>query len=268
MCSDYFKSTGNAEPYLRRIADAGFDGIQWIHQWNTDFLYTRPEVMQIKKMLKDFNLRLFDLHGTDGNEKKWYSETEYQRLAGVEIAKNRIEITKELGGNVVVMHVPRRIPENDLKWKQLEMSLDELEPFALKKEIKIAIENIFHDEFDGIGELMKEYSPDFLGVCYDSGHGNMGKLGLPRIAKFADRLIALHLHDNNGYDDQHMPLFSGVADWERLAGIIAESPYRGPITLETIIANSGFSDERLFLAQARADAEKFAGMIEKGRKHF
>ena len=263
MCSDYAQDTGNAEHDLRRIADAGFDGIQWIHQWNRDFIYTKPEIRQIKKWLNDFNLKLFDLHATVGAEKSWYSETEYEREAGVEIVKNRAEMTKELGGNVIVMHIPRLIPENIKQWKQLKKSLDELEVFCSRKAIRIAVENCFFDEFNGISELMLGYGPDYLGICYDSGHGNMGGKGLDHLAKLADRLISLHLHDNNGFDDQHKPLFSGTIDWPKLAAVVSKSTYNGPLTQEASIRNSGILDANVFLRQACRDAKKLAAMIKR-----
>lgn len=261
MCSDYARDRGNAEQDLRKIADAGFDGIQWIHQWNTDFLYTKPEIRQIKKWLKHFNLKMFDLHATDGIEKRWYSVTEYEREAGVDLVKNRVDMTRELGGNVIVMHIPRLIPENIEKWNQLKRSLGELEKVCMKKGVRIAVENIPFEDFSGIRELMDEYAPDYLGICYDSGHGNMGGRGLEHIAKFADRLCALHLHDNNGYDDQHRPLFSGTIDWGKLAAIISKSAFAGPLTLEVGIRNSGIGDEMLFLRQMYEDSKKLAGMI-------
>jgi sugar phosphate isomerase/epimerase len=49
---------------------------------------------------------LLDLHGSIGPEKNWASQREYERLAGVELVQNRIEMTAQLGGKVIVMHVP------------------------------------------------------------------------------------------------------------------------------------------------------------------
>lgn len=110
---------------------------------------------------------------------------------------------------------------------------------------------------------MLGYGPDYLGICYDSGHGNMGGKGLDHLAKFADRLISLHLHDNNGFDDQHKPLFSGTIDWKKLAAVVSKSIYSGPLTQEVAIRNSGISDENAFLRQAYGDAEKLASMIKR-----
>lgn len=83
MCSDYARDRGNAEQDLSKIADAGFDGIQWIHQWNTDFIYTRAEIRQIGRWLKTFNLKMFDLHATDGVEKRWLTAMLLRGLSSI-----------------------------------------------------------------------------------------------------------------------------------------------------------------------------------------
>ena len=80
VTTDYVTSTGDPSPYLRRIADAGFSHLHWCHQWNTDFLYSKWEIYQIERWLKDFGLKLLDLHASVGPEKSWCSEKEYERL--------------------------------------------------------------------------------------------------------------------------------------------------------------------------------------------
>ena len=107
ITTDYATSIGDPSPYLRRIADAGFTHLHWCHQWNTDFLYSEWEVDQIECWLNDFGLQLLDLHASVGPEKNWYSGKEYERLSGVELVKNRIDMTSRLGGGVIIMHIPK-----------------------------------------------------------------------------------------------------------------------------------------------------------------
>ena len=78
---------GNPSPYLRRIADAGFTHIHWCHHWNTDFVYSRPEIEQIGRWLDEYGLKLLDLHASVGPEKNWYSTNEWERQAGVELVQ-------------------------------------------------------------------------------------------------------------------------------------------------------------------------------------
>ena len=58
MTSDYLADTGCPEPYLRRIAEAGFSHVHWCHHWSTDFLYSRWEIEQIAAWLEACALAL------------------------------------------------------------------------------------------------------------------------------------------------------------------------------------------------------------------
>lgn len=260
ITTDYARDTGDPSPYLRRIADEGFSHIHWCHHWNTDFLYSRWEMEQIRKWSETYGLQLLDLHGSAGNEKNWASSQEYQRLAGVELVKNRIEMTSYLSADVTIMHVPA-----DPDSVSVRKSLGALEPFARERNVRIAIEN---GSFEAIHKLFSEYSPEYVGLCYDSGHGNMRADGLDHLESLKDRLISVHLHDNDGASDQHKLLFSGTVDWERLARIIAESAYTKCVSMEVTMARTGIEDEKVFLAKAFETGTRFSEMIAEERNEF
>ena len=265
IATDYAADTGNPEPYLRGIAAAGFSHLHWCHHWNTDFLYSQSEIDQIKAWLAELGLKLLDLHASAGVEKAWASTREYERLAGVELVKNRIEMAARLGGDAIVMHFPRResgsAEANSPAWAQLHKSLAALEPFARQHQVRIALENGFEDDFVDIRQLFAEYDPAFLGLCYDSGHGNLGDQGLDHLESVKDRLLCIHLHDNDGNSDQHRLPFSGTVDWPRLTRIIAASAYSKCLNLEVGIHNSGIEDETAFLEKAFAAGTALTQMI-------
>lgn len=258
ITTDYVKDTGNPSPYLRGIADAGFSHIHWCHHWNTDFLYSRWEMRQVRKWLSEYGLKLLDLHGSVGPEKNWASAQEHERRAGVELVVNRVEMTAYLGGKSVVMHIPK-VPGSD----PLRRSLDEIAGFARGRGVRIAVEN---GSFPSIRQVLSEYGPDYVGVCYDSGHGNLDLDGPGQLDALKGRLIALHLHDNDGTGDQHNLLFSGTVDWPRLASIIATSSYRKCVSMESNIHKSGIKREKTFLSRAFKAGTRFAGMIADERK--
>ncbi|MDA3935344.1 MAG: sugar phosphate isomerase/epimerase [Actinomycetota bacterium] len=261
MATDYAGATGNAEPALTRIAEAGFRHIQWIHHWRHDFIYTEPEIRHIEGLLRDLKLSLYDIHAPAGTEKNWYSTIEYQRLAGVEIIKNRVDMCSALGGSVIVAHTPGIHPANREGWIQLKKSLKELEAYCVERNIRIALENRNRDKFVGISELLLEFGPEFLGICYDSGHGNIGGMGLKYLDLLKERLFSVHLHDNDGKTDQHRPIFTGTVDWKELAWIIRSSPYREFLTFETGMKRSGLHDEDVFLKSAHSEGLKLLAMI-------
>ncbi len=269
MTTDYFTSKGCPESYLRRIADAGFTHVHWCHQWNTDFLYAPCEIEQIERWLEECGLKLLDLHGSRGEEKNWGSPLEYERVAGVELVQNRIDMTARLGGGVVIMHRPPEPEDEPGKVRvrdQFRRSLDELEPFAKARDVRIAIENGARDDLSGIRELFSAYGKDFLGLCYDSGHGNVGGKGIEHLASVKDRLISVHLHDNNGENDEHKPIFSATVDWPRLARIMAESSYDKCVSMESSMRNAGTEDEKVFLDLSFETGTRFARMIADARR--
>lgn len=53
--------------------------------------------------------------------------------------------------------------------------------------------------------------------CFDCGHENLYNHGAGVLESHADRLSALHLHDNFGLSDDHMLPFDARIDWRGMA---------------------------------------------------
>lgn len=269
--TDYTKGTGSPRPYLEKISKAGFTHVLWGHHWNTDFLYSTHEIAQIKKWLKEYDLQLLDIHGSEGQEKNWFSEDPHTKHAGIELIINRLEMAAELNGRSVVMHTPverKGEIENIKYWDLFHSALDALIPHIERTGIRIALENsgLRPDNFPAIKQILKEYDAKHIGLCYDSGHGALKGDGLDNLEEVKDRLISLHLDDTNYSDDIHAHLFSGIVDWDRLAKIIAESSYEMPVNLEVTMFEYGDHKEEDFLNKAYETGSKFSKMVESHRK--
>ena len=282
-------STGSPETYLRLIAEAGFTHLHWGHQWDTDFLYSSFEIAQCKEWLKRYGLKLLDIHGSEGVEKQWFSPEEYRRRSGVELVLNRIVMLRELEGTgSVMMHLPpnraiKSTPEDDrllpARVDALKRTLDELVPALEKYDAWLALENRRNDSFGVIAEVMAAYPTERIGITLDTGHANIDEArGLDRMEKFKDRLLALHLNDNDGVGDLHQPPFYGTLDWERVAKLVASSAYAGrPASFELTMRYTPFFDRdvppaeqpeknlQAFLADTYDRCRKVAEMIEAAR---
>ena len=88
---------------IYELAEAGFTHCSWGHQWCSDFMYCASEIAEARRVMKDANIKLLDIHGSQGGEKCWYSPTEYMRRAGFELVKNRVEMLAELEGEGVAV---------------------------------------------------------------------------------------------------------------------------------------------------------------------
>ena len=255
VATDFAGSTGDPDLSLRALAEAGFASLHWCHHWCDDFHYGKHELAYIKSLLKQYHLRLLDIHGSQGVEKCWNSTVEYRRREGVDLVANRIRMLRELDGTgTVMMHVPHfgiDTPEADRpgisqSFDALCRSIDELMPLLDSTDTLIAVENMWRDSWETIEALLARYPANRIGICYDAGHANANcNKRLETLAKNKGRLEALHLHDNNGEGDQHQPPFYGTVDWPRLADILATSSYSREISFELSMTHTPFLKEGL-----------------------
>jgi sugar phosphate isomerase/epimerase len=98
---------------------------------------------------------------------------------------------------------------------------------------------------------------DRLKFCFDSGHQNchLHSKDLDLLSMYGDKLISLHLHDNDGTQDQHMLPFEGNIKWETTMKKITSCGYIGATALE-VTKNTSYESftciEFLNLAYERA----------------
>ena len=75
--------------------------------------------------------------------------------------------------------------------------------------------------FRRIGEFKTAAQIEHIGICYDTGHGELDGA--------AD---AIHLNDNDGTNDDHLWPFEGVRNWPALMERLVLSSFEGPMVLE------------------------------------
>lgn len=269
IATDYLGSIDDPLPHLRRIAASGFTHIHWCHQWASNYLYSNAEVQKIGDCLTECNLKLLDLHATNGaddpKDSWWVDLGTAHHQTGMRLLENRINMTARLGGGAVIIHLPRAQDFPSLQpdfFTRLRQTLDSMVRFAHDRQVRLAVENLpVPGFFNLVRKIFSWYGPDFLGLCYDSGHGNIGDQGLDDLALVADRLIATHLHDNDGTGDQHRIPFTGNVDWPRLAGIIARVRYAPCLNLELRMDQGVFAHEDAFLIAAHAAGTRLTRMV-------
>jgi len=141
-----------------------------------------------------------------------------------------------------------------------QLGLDRFKQLAEKAEkagITIALENVWRLEY--LDYIFDNIKSDKLKFCYDSGHENCFTHGADCLSKYGDKLAALHLHDNDGLNDQHILPFGGNVNWDRIMTKIKELNYRGVLALEIDAQYSGVLDEYSadgFLLEAKRRADK------------
>jgi sugar phosphate isomerase/epimerase len=80
----------------------------------------------------------------------------------------------------------------------------------------------------------------------DVGHANLGPNSTEElVSEFGGRLLHVHVSDNFGADDLHLPLGAGSIDWPRVVAVLKLAGWDGTVTLEI------FTPERAHLEMSR-----------------
>lgn len=80
--------------------------------------------------------------------------------------------------------------------------------------IKLCIENSQDVDTTPLRALMARVESPWVRVCLDLGHANYSQVGLEEwFDSLGEYLGCMHLSDNTGQFDEHLPLGAGTVDW-------------------------------------------------------
>lgn len=105
---------------------------------------------------------------------------------------------------------------------------------AAQADCPLALENIYEQTPATLVQLVETLDSPFLGHCFDIGHWHLfGTLSLPVwLAAIGPRLLHLHLHDNHGLADEHLPVGTGQIDFRLLFSSLGQLARQPSMTLE------------------------------------
>ena len=185
------------------------------------------------------------------------------RALGVDMVKRAIDFAVEIDAVHITVH-PGSTQWPDV-WPQLErqaieaqmQSFIEIGAHAAQAGIQVGIENMLPGEgclsgYDDLTEILRvlDRRPE-MGVTLDVGHLQI--LGLDQaqiVRKLGKRLNHLHVHDNLGEWDQHLPVGDGVIAWEPLCRALVEIGYRGVLEVERSLPDGGVESSIAVLKRA------------------
>jgi len=98
----------------------------------------------------------------------------------------------------------------------------------------IAIENIYEETPEVLVQLVDEIDSEWFGHCFDAGHWHLfGKANMTDwLDAIGPRLLHLHLHDNHGVTDEHLPVGEGTIDFSPLQNKLRNKSTLPSMTLE------------------------------------
>jgi len=191
--------------------------------------------------------------------------TESIRKTSVQEIIDSLEVAAEFCPLKVVLHPPYVTGLGMLVFDQAKKygleSLDGIVEKARSLGLTLCIENMFAksqmlvepDDFEDVFSVFP-----YLKFTLDTGHANIRSGGGRRIQefvrRFSDRLDHIHVSDNFGKEDNHLPIGTGTVDFQGFTKSLKGIGYDGTITFEI------FSRDRNYLKLSR---DLFVVILEK-----
>lgn len=149
-----------------------------------------------------------------------------------------LQAAARLGAHLMVVHPGYdrwRYPNLAATWTDhAAATFAPLVALAEQYDCRLALENIYEESPETLVGLVEQLDSPWFGHCFDIGHWRLfGRLSQERwLAAVVGRLLHLHLHDNRGVNDDHLPIGEGLIDFAPLFTALADMPNLPSLTLE------------------------------------
>jgi sugar phosphate isomerase/epimerase len=227
---------------LGQISRAGFQGVE-IFCSRSHFDYgTKTEVREMAQALSDHRLSLSSLHAPtsrdlsatrEGGQPLSICEVErVRRIEAMDELKRAIDVAEELPFPRMIFHMGGTRETSDPRKRDAAFSsLEHLILYARHAGVTICVENTTSEM--GAPSYLRAFVDETrltgLRFNFDIGHAHLADgEEQERIEKaFAplrELVTGVHLHDNHGEKDEHLPPYDGTIDWPAATKILKSSP--------------------------------------------
>ncbi len=144
---------------------------------------------------------------------------------------------RRMGMDVYTVHpgfmTPIGFVAPDKVKEAIRSSLRRLESVSRELGVRIALENMPRSHFSmattplSLLEMIEDLD---IGICFDVGHANTVGL-VDEFLSLKDRFINMHVHDNMGEMDEHLPVGKGTIDFPKVLRNL--SGYSGRYVIES-----------------------------------
>ena len=224
----------------------GFEGLEITCEYpRGPLIYAHETILKMKRLAKEYNLPL-QVHAPYVNVRLADLNPRI-REASIQSIKDGIDLARQLDARIVTINLgnttKRRLKQvhKDVR-KGLLDSISTLSDYAEQHDVTIGIENVPTDtsawtealgkRTEEIIEILKETHSKNIGVTFDVGHANTIDDPANFAVKLAPYMVNVHVHDNDGSNDQHLVIGQGNIDFLKILNILKQNGYAGSLVLE------------------------------------
>ena len=229
----------------KKMKEAGFYGVDYPIGYELNGRTVEEyeaEIMKEVDLMKEAGVVLHQVHGPF--RYPIHDETEEIRAERADVMKKSIRLAARLGCKTWVIHPMMPFGEDRI-WPEEVWRINEeffrghLIPCAVENGVTICLENMPMSRHplskpDDILKFVRQINDENFKFCLDTGHCSVFGIQPGEIVRRAgDLLRAMHVHDNNGRNDQHLLPYMGVIDWKDYVAALREIGYEGVFSFET-----------------------------------
>jgi len=262
---------------LGQIAEAGFQGIE-IYCTRSHFEYAlKQEVRAMASALEAHRLQLVSLHAPTSRDLSAMRESgtplsiceveRVRRIEAMDELKRVIDVADDLPYSRLILHMGgSRETEDPRKRDAAFSSLEHLVLHARHAGVTVCVENTLSEmgSPDYLRAFVDETRLTGLRFNFDIGHAFLAELPEEeRLEKsfspLRELVSSVHLHDNHGEKDEHLPPYDGSINWPAAIKLLKSASQNGlPLVLE-LKEKSGHDAPSVTeqLAAARKSLDRF-----------
>jgi len=252
ILSTYLSVSRKLTPeFLGQVAENGFSAVE-VFCSRAHFDYSsKPEIQLLAGMLSHFRLQLASLHAPTSKDASAMRESgiplsvcEVERVRRIEAMdefKRAIDVAEELPFSRMVLHMGGSRETADPRKRDAAFStLEHLVLHAKHTGVTLCVENTASElgQPEYLRAFVDETRLTGLRFNFDIGHahlrdGEEAERIEKAFAPMRDLVAGVHLHDNHGEKDEHLPPYEGSINWENAISLLKSAPEQNlPITLE------------------------------------
>ena len=237
--------------HLEQIAGAGFQGVE-IFCTRSHFEYSiKQEVRAMADALEAHHLQLVSMHAPTSRDLSAMRESgtplsicEVERVRRVEAMdelKRVIDVADDLPYSRLILHMGGSRETADPRKRDAAFStLEHLILHAHHAGVAICVENTTSEMGDPayLRAFVDETRLTGLRFNFDIGHAHLADFPEEeRLEKsfspLRELVSSVHLHDNHGEKDEHLPPYDGTIDWPSAIRVLQSAPQTSlPLVLE------------------------------------
>jgi len=204
----------------------GFDFVSLSADTKHSHLFDKEKIDNVFNLARAGTLTIESVHAPFYPPYNIAALDNRERITAIDKTAQFIEYTAGLDFRIVIIHPHHYFYDSrEACLERALKSLERLNRMIHGSSLIVAVENMPTAEGSWICDrILKTFSPDQYGFCYDSSHENMSGDPFHLLEKHYLRMTTCHLSDNHGQSDEHLPPYDGNIRWSELRSYFDKAP--------------------------------------------